>query len=106
MATLSSIITPTNVLTATNTATLTNKTISGASNTLSDISVASGGTGVASLTANNVIIGNGTSAVNFVAPSTSGNVLTSNGTTWTSTAPAASGISTGKAIAMAVVFGF
>lgn len=106
MATLSSIITPTNVLTATNTATLTNKTISGASNTLSDISVASGGTGVASLTANNVIIGNGTSAVNFVAPSTSGNVLTSDGTTWTSTAPAASGISTGKAIAMAVVFGF
>lgn len=94
------------VVGTTATQTLINKTISGASNTLSNISVASGGTGVASLTANNVIIGNGTSAVNFVAPSTSGNVLTSNGTTWTSTAPAASGISTGKAIAMAVVFGF
>lgn len=44
----------------------------------------SGGTGQSSLTANNVILGNGTSAVQFVAPGTSGNVLTSNGTTWTS----------------------
>lgn len=46
--------------------------------------VAQGGTGTTSLTANNVILGNGTSAVQFVAPSTSGNVLTSNGTTWVS----------------------
>ena len=44
----------------------------------------SGGTGQSSLTANNVILGNGTSAVQFVAPGTNGNVLTSNGTTWTS----------------------
>jgi len=55
------------------------------------IAVASGGTGLATLTANNVILGNGTSAPSFVAPSTSGNVLTSNGTTWVSSAPAASG---------------
>jgi hypothetical protein len=48
--------------------------------------VSSGGTGAATLTANNVIIGNGTSAVGFVAPGTSGNLLTSNGTTWTSAA--------------------
>jgi hypothetical protein len=48
--------------------------------------VTSGGTGLATLTANNVILGNGTSAVQFVAPGTSGNVLQSNGTTWTSTA--------------------
>jgi microcystin-dependent protein len=48
--------------------------------------VASGGTGLGSLTANNVILGNGTSVPNFVAPSTNGNVLTSNGTTWTSAA--------------------
>jgi len=53
------------------------------------VTVAQGGTGAASLTANNVIIGNGTNAVQFVAPGTSGNLLTSNGTTWTSTAPAA-----------------
>jgi hypothetical protein len=49
--------------------------------------VANGGTGLATLTANNVMLGNGTSSVQFVAPSTNGNVLTSNGTTWSSTAP-------------------
>ena len=78
------------------TQTLTNKTISGSSNTLTNISlttsitgtlpVANGGTGATSLTANNVILGNGTSAVQVVAPGSSGNVLTSNGTTWTSAA--------------------
>ena len=46
--------------------------------------VANGGTGAATLTANNVILGNGTSAVQAVAPGTTGNVLTSNGTTWVS----------------------
>jgi hypothetical protein len=40
----------------------------------------------APLTANNVVIGNGTGAPNFVAPGTSGNVLKSNGTTWASVA--------------------
>jgi hypothetical protein len=68
--------------------------------------VSSGGTGRATLTANNVVLGNGTTAVNFVGPGASGNVLTSNGTTWVSQAPAASGITTGKAIAMALIFGF
>lgn len=52
-----------------------------------DVPVADGGTGVSSITANSVILGNGTSAIQEVAPSTSGNVLTSNGTTWQSTAP-------------------
>lgn len=50
------------------------------------VTVAQGGTGATTLTANNVILGNGTSAVQFVAPGTNGNVLTSNGTTWTSAA--------------------
>lgn len=54
------------------------------------VTVAQGGTGATSLTANNVLLGNGTSAVQVVAPSTNGNLLTSNGTTWTSAAPAAS----------------
>jgi hypothetical protein len=49
------------------------------------LAVAQGGTGLATLTANNVILGNGTSTPTFVAPGTSGNVLTSNGTTWAST---------------------
>ena len=54
----------------------------------STLAVASGGTGLATLTANNVILGAGTSSPTFVAPSTSGNVLTSNGTTWASSAAA------------------
>jgi hypothetical protein len=61
------------------------------------IAVDSGGTGSTTLTANNVLLGNGTSALQAVAPSTSGNVLVSNGTTWTSAAPAASGVSQAKA---------
>jgi hypothetical protein len=52
------------------------------------LGVARGGTGATTLTANNVLLGNGTSAPLEVAPGTNGNVLTSNGTTWTSTAPA------------------
>lgn len=51
------------------------------------LAVANGGTGAASLTANNVVLGNGTSAVQTVAPGTNGNILTSNGTTWQSAAP-------------------
>lgn len=53
--------------------------------------VANGGTGATTLTANNVLLGNGTSALLAVAPGTSGNVLTSNGTTWQSVAPAGGG---------------
>ncbi|MBM4253655.1 MAG: hypothetical protein FJ146_16940 [Deltaproteobacteria bacterium] len=51
------------------------------------LNVANGGTGSTSLALNNVILGNGTSPVQAVAPGTNGNVLTSNGTTWVSTAP-------------------
>jgi hypothetical protein len=55
------------------------------------LSVARGGTGAATLDANNVILGNGTSAVQFVAPGTASNVLTSNGTTWVSQAAGGGG---------------
>ncbi len=91
----------------TDTQTLTNKTISKASNTLtgvagsganSDItslaslstplSVAQGGTGAATLTADNLLVGNGTSAMAFLAPGTSNNYVKSNGTSWTSAAQA------------------
>lgn len=64
------------------------------SSNLPTITADKGGTGQTSLTANNVILGNGTSAVQFVAPSTNGNVLTSNGTTWTSSAINAGGVTT------------
>jgi len=62
------------------TSTLTG-TASGLSATLV---VGSGGTGATTLAANNVLLGNGTSALQVVAPGTTGNVLTSNGTTWSS----------------------
>lgn len=48
------------------------------------LGVVSGGTGRSTLTANNVLLGNGTSNVQFVAPGAANNVLISNGTTWTS----------------------
>jgi len=75
----------------------TTGTAAGLSTTLA---VASGGTGLATLTANNVLLGNGTSALQAVAPSTSGNVLTSNGTTWQSIAPSNVGtLTSGTAVA-------
>lgn len=52
------------------------------------IAVSSGGIGASSLTANSVLLGNGTSAIQTVAPGTVGNVLTSNGTTWTASSTA------------------
>ena len=65
------------------------------------LGVSSGGTGLSTLTANNVILGNGTSAPTFVAPSTAGNVLTSNGTTWQSVAAPVTGPTVAKTYYMA-----
>jgi hypothetical protein len=70
------------------------------------LTVSSGGTGRANLTLGSVVVGNNTGTVTLVAPGTANNVLTSNGTHWVSQTPAASGITTGKAIAMAMIFGF
>ena len=69
--------------------TLNQNTTGTAAGLSATLAVGSGGTGATSLTVNNVILGNGTSPVQVVAPGTAGNVLTSNGTTWASTAPAA-----------------
>jgi len=49
--------------------------------------------------------GNWIQLFDYVTPGSSANVLTSNGSTWVSTAPASGGVTTGKAIAMALVFG-
>lgn len=49
--------------------------------------VANGGTGSNTLALNSLLLGNGTGALQAVAPGTSGNVLTSNGTTWVSAPP-------------------
>jgi len=63
-------------------------TITGGSITgITDLAVADGGTGRSTLTANAVLVGDGTSGINSVSPGASGNVLTSNGSAWTSTAP-------------------
>ena len=70
------------------------------------LDVPEGGTGLANLTYGSVLVGNNTGNVTLVAPGTANNVLTSNGTHWVSQTPSASGITTGKAIAMALIFGF
>lgn len=56
------------------------------------LAIASGGTGATSFTANNVLLGNGSSSFQSVAPGASGNVLTSDGTTWQSTSLPTSGL--------------
>jgi len=66
----------------------------------------SGGTGLANITYGSVMVGNNTGTVTLVAPGASGNLLTSNGTHWVTQTPSASGVTTGKAIAMAMIFGF
>jgi hypothetical protein len=75
-----------NTVTTLNNITLVNATVSSVS---TPITASQGGTGLTTLTANNVLLGNGTGSLLAVAPGTSGNVLTSNGTTWTSATPAA-----------------
>lgn len=75
-----------NTVTTLNNMTMANVTISSVSG---PITAAQGGTGQTSLTANNVVLGNGTGTVLFVAPGATGNVLVSNGTTWTSNATVA-----------------
>ena len=62
-----------------------------ASDKISTLPVANGGTGAATLTANYALLGNGTSALQMIAPGASGNFLTSNGTTWQSTTPSVAG---------------
>jgi hypothetical protein len=68
------------VVTETGTQTLTNKTISGANNTLTNISLTTSVTGT-------LPAANG--GTGLTSPGTSGNLLTSDGTTWQSVAPVA-----------------
>jgi hypothetical protein len=57
-------------------------------------------------TAGDLILGNGTNTATRLAIGANGYVLTSNGTTASWAANSGSGISTGKSIAMAMIFGF
>ena len=83
----------------------------------SALPVASGGTGQITTgaafnalspitTTGDLILGNGTNSATRLGIGANAYILTSNGTTASWAAPAASGISTGKAIAMAMIFGF
>lgn len=65
---------------------ITGGTINGVTITslAADLAVADGGTGRSTLAANAVLVGNGTSGINSIAPGTSGNVLKSDGTVWAS----------------------
>lgn len=79
-----------------NNVSITGGTITG----ITDLTVADGGTGASTFTANSVVLGNGTSSLagNMIAPSTAGNLLVSNGTTWTSATLASSGVKLGLGI--------
>ena len=71
------------------------------------LDVPEGGTGLANLTYGSVMVGNNTGTVTLVAPGTANNVLTSNGTHWISQAGSSGGgITAGKSIALAMIFGF
>jgi hypothetical protein len=77
-----------------NSVTITGGSITG----ITDLAVADGGTGASTLAANSVLLGNGSAAIQTVAPSTAGRVLASNGTTWVSTTIASSGAKLGLGI--------
>jgi hypothetical protein len=63
-----------------NNVSITGGSISG----ITDLAVADGGTGASTFTANAVLLGNGSSSFQTVAPGTSGYALRSNGSIWTS----------------------
>lgn len=65
-----------------------NSDITSLSGLTTPLSVPQGGTGATSFASGGVLLGNGVSPVQLVAPSTSGNLLISNGSTWMSGAPA------------------
>ena len=62
---------------------ITNTSISGLPTPLA---LTDGGLGVTSFTTNNLLVGNGTSTFQTIAPGSNGNLLTSDGTTWMSVA--------------------
>ena len=63
------------------TATINGGTITG----ITDLAVADGGTGASTFAANNLLVGNGSTTFNTIAPGTAENVLSSDGTSWSST---------------------
>ena len=62
---------------------------------LTTVTAAKGGTGRDTLTANNLLVGNGVNAVSLLAPGANGTVLTSNGTSWVASLPSGGSSLTG-----------
>ena len=96
--------------------TLNQNTTGTASNVTGTVAIANGGTGQTTASAafnalspvtttGDLILGNGVNSATRLAIGTNGYVLTSNGTTATWSASSGGGISTGKSIAMAMIFG-
>ena len=77
--------------TGTNSSITTLGTVSAGTWEATDVAVAHGGTGASTHTANNVLIGAGTSALTSIAPGADGQVLTSTGTVWNSESVPAGG---------------
>ena len=94
---LSSIVVPSNIVTTDGAQVLRNKTVSASENALQGVdlgslsgtlAVSKGGMGTTTLPANNLLVGNGTGAVQHIAPGGLGAVLTSDGSAWTAVMPA------------------
>ena len=64
-----------------NSVTITGGSITG----ITDLAVADGGTGASTFTANSLLVGNGSTTFNTIAPGSAENVLASDGTSWSST---------------------
>jgi len=64
------------------------------------LGVASGGTGVATITAGSLVVGDGVNAINEIVPGAEGNVLTVVAGAWAAAAPAAGGTAQGGANAV------
>lgn len=105
MSTLSALITPSGVLTATNTETVSNKTISGASNTITNVSlatgvtgtlpVAKGGTAVTTIPAKSILVANALDTYTTVTPGAGQSIRVNAGNTaWEAYTPGTGGGST------------
>ena len=83
---------------------------SGAASPVTTVSFGSTGLTPSTATSGAVTVAGTLAAANggtgLTTPGTNGNVLTSNGSAWVSSAPAASGVTAGKAIALSMIFGY
>lgn len=97
---------PVTTITFNSTGLTPNSATSGAVTVGGTLVAANGGTGFASYTVGDIIYASSSTAFTKLAASTSGYILQTNGASTAPTWVANTGISTGKSIAMALIFGF